>query len=258
MFYIKIFYQILFKNIVMGIFFILTSICLLMAPEIKKNIEYQLSNMIPKTTFKPHFLALLSNTDKDVIAKRFTHLPGIDSVDFLKKEEIEKENKKIIKRLNLKDGGALLDDNFIGIRVYFADKTNQRVRLLIRDYLKELVGPANITMGDILQKEQKDKYLDTFYKYRYQVMGLGWGVVFLFWFLVFLKIRNLILEESYLIEKFQRRNLVGMKVYLAGMASMALLMVLLTRFSIHPHVVWPFLLQIICMFLLTKYKWERI
>ena len=152
----------------------------------------------------------------------------------------------------------LFDKEHLAIKVYFSDRTSDKSRELIRSYLKKLVGIDNIAIGSIIQRDQSAKYLNLLHRYRHEVVVAGLGIIFLCWFIIFFTHREIILEEAYLIEKFQRRNFVGIKIYLGGITSLAVIVAIISRFPLNPHIPWPLLLQITCVLLLTRYKWERI
>ena len=236
----------------------MASACLFMIPDIKDFMGRKIDVIVPKKTFNPYFLALIFDTNETLIKEKFSHLPGINSVEFLNKKEISKQIEKTVKKLELSENDLLFNKKHMGIRVYFAEEAGRRAQVLIRDYLQKLVGPENITMGSIIRKDKKMEYLDALHTHRHIVIATALGIIFLCWFFLFMGIRKAILDEAYLIEKFQRRNFVGIRIYLSGISSMALIMAFLFRFPLKPHIPWPFLLQITCVLLLTRYKWERI
>ena len=73
-----------------------------MMPDIKEFMEQKIDVIVPKETFTPHFFALIFDTDKMLIDEKFSHLPGIARVEYLRKEEIAREVKKAMRKLNLR------------------------------------------------------------------------------------------------------------------------------------------------------------
>ena len=175
--------------------------------------------MIPENKAGDFFYALIASSESyQSVARQMAVLPGVFKVDILSEDQIKEEVKSILGSVqgDLTDSG--LDLNYAGLKITYAKDLKTRPKELIRDYLTHLVGEGNITLGAI---KAPDQMIDK----RTQFIGVikTWGyslylfIVFIFWAISLLSVRVKIAEASYILESYQRKQKVGLKVAVNGL-----------------------------------------
>jgi hypothetical protein len=174
--------------------------------------------LYPEYLKGPYFYALLSATENHSrIKRKMLLLPGVNKVEIIGKNEVKNQALEILDNLNM---GKEDEFNFeyIGLEVALDRDVNSRGQELIRGYLKRLSGENNITLGKIylpsISKNLK-KNLDIFNQYG------GWGiglVLLLVWLFAFFALKKKVKKVSFLIEQYQRKKGVEIKIVLSGVA----------------------------------------
>ncbi|MDO9183149.1 MAG: hypothetical protein Q7U04_12110 [Bacteriovorax sp.] len=227
MFYLIQFFKILFKSPLRGFFLFFFSILLVFSIGQKTFLEDQFLKMIPENKAGSYFYALIASSESyQNVARQMAVLPGVFKVEVLSESQIKDEVKGILGSLQVTLNQATLDLNYAGLKVIYAKDLKPRAQDLIRDYLTHLVGEGNITLGTI---KVNDQSLDK----RNQFIGVikSWGyslylfIIFLFWMISLLSVRVKIAEASYLLESYQRKRKVGVKVASFGLSLIFILSV---------------------------------
>ena len=154
-----------------------------------------------------------------------------------------------------------LDLNYAGIKIVYLKGLKPRAQALIRDYLTHLVSEGNITLGAI---KDNDELLDKRTQFIAVIKSWGYSVylvvVTIFWFISLLSVRAKIQEASYLLESYQRKKRVSMKMALNGIGLIFLLSVLTTFFLGIPQLLNLLIVMIIfvvgILLHLKRYEWE--
>lgn len=176
--------------------------------------------MIPENKAGSYFYALIASTESyNNVARQMAVLPGVHKVEVLSENQIKDEVKGILGSLQVNLTQSTLDLNYAGLKVIYAKDLKPRAQELVRDYLTHLVGEGNITLGAI---KINDQSLDK----RNQFMGAikSWGyslylfIIFIFWIISLLSVRAKIAEASYLLESYQRKRKVGVKMASFGLS----------------------------------------
>ena len=155
-----------------------------------------------------------------------------------------------------------LDLNYAGLKVIYTRELKPRAQELVRDYLTHLVGEGSITLGKI-------KTIDQLNDKRSQFIGMikTWGyslylfIVFTFWVISLLSVRIKIAEASYLLESYQRKKRVALKMAMNGLTLIFLLSVSVTFILGMPQLLN--LLVVLAVFIFgmslhaKKYQWEN-
>jgi hypothetical protein len=216
MFYIKQFFSIFRDNLLKGTFFFLISFSFVLISGNWKLIKEKIFELYPDYAKGPSFFALISS-DQDYlnIQRKLVSLPGISSVMILEKDEVKEQTKKLVENFQLKDEdlGFL---NFIAVEVIFDKNITVRGQELIRNYLIKLAGENNVTLGKINFPPENDgiKSLLDFIN-----IGGEWAVALIFgfmWFFALFILRKEVKKSAYLIEQFQRKNFVEIKILISG------------------------------------------
>ncbi len=263
MFYLTQFFKILFKSPLRGFFLFLFSILMVFSIGQKAFLEDQFLKMIPENKAGSYFYALIASTESyQNVARQMTVLPGVHKVEVLSEAQIKDEVKGILGSLQATLSPTTLDLNYAGLKVIYAKDLKPRAQELIRDYLTHLVGEGNITLGAI---KLNDQSLDK----RNQFIGAikTWGyslylfIIFSFWMISLLSVRVKIAEASYLLESYQRKKKVGVKMASFGLTLIFILSVASTFILGMPQVlnlVVAFVLFVVGILLHSKkYLWEN-
>lgn len=219
--------------------------------------------MIPENKAGSYFYALIASTESyQNTARQMAVLPGVYKVEVLSEAQIKDEVKGILGALQVSMNQTTLDLNYAGLKVIYAKDLKLRAQDLIRDYLTHLVGEGNITLGSIKVNDQTQDS-------RNQFIGAikTWGyslylfVVFLFWMISVLSVRVKIAEASYLLESYQRKRKVGVKMASIGLSLIFIVSVATTFVLGKPQMLnLTVALMIFVVGILLhgkKYQWEN-
>lgn len=262
MFYLNQFFKILFKSPVRGFFLVVFSVLMVFSIGQKSYLEEQFLKLIPENKAGSYFYALISSSESyQNIAHQMAVLPGVHKVDVLSEAQIKDEVKNILGSMQINLPTTTLDLNYAGLKIIYAKDLKPRAQELVRDYLTHLAGEGNITLGAI---KQNDQTLDKRNQFISAIKAWGYWIylfiVFLFWMISLLSVRAKIAEASYLLESYQRKKKVGVKMASFGLSVIFVLSVA-TTFVLG----MPQLLNLIAALLLfvagillhtKKYQWE--
>ncbi|MBC7539196.1 MAG: hypothetical protein H7281_10270 [Bacteriovorax sp.] len=263
MFYLIQFFKILFKSPLRGFFLLFFSILMVCSLGQKAFLEEQFLKMIPENKAGSYFYGLIASTESyQNVARQMAVLPGVYKVEVLSEAQIKDEVKGILGSLQVSLNQTTLDLNYAGLKVIYTKDLKPRAQDLIRDYLSHLVGEGNITLGAI---KLNDQSLDK----RNQFIGAikTWGyslylfIILVFWMISLLSVRVKIAEASYLLESYQRKRKVGVKMASFGLSLIFVLSVATTFVLGMPQILnLSVALMIFVVGILLhskKYQWEN-
>ncbi|MFA6236423.1 MAG: hypothetical protein WC635_03765 [Bacteriovorax sp.] len=262
MFYLTQFIKILFKSPLRGFFLFLFSVLMVFSIGQKTFLEDQFLKMIPENKAGSYFYALIASTESyQNVAHQMAVLPGVHKVEVLSENQIKDEVKGILGSLQVNLSQTTLDLNYAGLKVIYAKDLKPRAQELVRDYLTHLVGEGNITLGAI---KINDQSLDKRNQFIAAIKSWGYSiylfVVFLFWMIALLSVRVKIAEASYLLESYQRKRKVGVKMASFGLSLIFILSVASTFVLGMPQILnLSIALMIFIVGILLhskKYQWE--
>ena len=263
MFYLIQFFKILLKSPIRGFFLFIFSILLVFSIGQKAFLENQFLKMIPENKAGSYFYALIASQESyQNVARQMAILPGVHKVEVLSETQIKDEVKSILGSLQINLSEATLDLNYAGLKIIYAKDLKPRSQELVRDYLTHLVGEGNITLGAI---KINDQSLD---KRNQLISGIKtWGyllylfIVLIFWIISLLSVRAKIAEVSYLLESYQRKRKVSIKMASIGLSLIFTVAVLSTFALGMPQVLnlsVALLLFVLGVLLHSKrYHWEN-
>lgn len=228
----------------------------------KTFLEDQFLKMIPENKAGSYFYALIASTESyENVAHQMAVLPGVHKVEVLSEAQIKDEVKGILGSLQVNLSQTTMDLNYAGLKIIYAKDLKPRAQELIRDYLTHLVGEGNITLGAI---KINDQSLDKRNQFISAIKAWGYSlylfIVFSFWMISLLSVRVKIAEASYLLESYQRKQKVGVKMASFGLSLIFILSVALTFILGMPQVLN--LLVALVLFVVgillhsKKYQWE--
>lgn len=263
MFYLIQFFKIISKSPLRGFFLFFFSLLMVFSIGQKAFLEEQFLKMIPENKAGSYFYALIASTESyQNAARQMSLLPGVHKVEVLSETQIKDEVKGILGSLPVSLNQTTLDLNYAGLKIIYAKDLKPRAQVLVRDYLTHLVGEGNITLGAI---KVNDQSLDK----RNQLIGAikTWGyslylfVVFIFWMISLLSVRVKIAEASYLLESYQRKRKVGIKMASLGLSLIYILSVATTFILGMPQILNLTVALVIfgggILLHSKKYQWEN-
>lgn len=239
MFYLNNFFQIIKKNIVWGGLFTFTSLFVLIGALNFSVLEKSVFNETTNLSSGPYFHALISgDQNHERISRKLTELPGVSRVEILGESEIQNQVTKVLSNLDLEIKLEDMDLNYAGLKVILDKNLQERSQNLIRDYLVRLVGSSKLTLGAVnaisKAEEIKNQLFSKFKEWGITLVSVASLII---WGLIAIVFSTKVQQSSYLVEKFQRRNKVGLKVMLIGMTSLFMICVALTFTLGHLNVV---------------------
>jgi cell division protein FtsX len=183
-------------------------------------LEKKILSLLPQVQTGAYFYSLIpSNENHKWIVRKVSNLPGVSKVKIISKDKVRGQIDKVLEDLNVGSVQSELTLNYTGIEVLFTEDLSQRSQELIRSYLRKLVGENKIILGTVRYDEHfsnKKKFFISIIK-RWGV-GLILGLLCLFWFLSFISFSRTIKKTAYIIEQFQRRTHVSLKLALTSLA----------------------------------------
>lgn len=229
----------------------------------KAFLEEQFLKMIPENKAGSYFYALIASSESyQNVARQMAVLPGVYKVEVLSEAQIKDEVKGILNSLQVNLNQGTLDLNYAGLKIIYAKDLKPRAQDLIRDYLTHLVGEGNITLGAI---KINDQSLDKRNQFIAVIKTWGYSlylfIVFLFWMISLLSIRTKVVEASYLLESYQRKTKVSVKMASIGLSLFFILSVASTFVLGMPQLMN--LLAALIIFIIgillhsKKYHWEN-
>ena len=218
MFYLKEFFK-CFKSIPFKVVCLcISSILLGLSITHKDLIQLKIKERFSEEIVTPHFYALLSKKiNLKKMKSKLGSLPGIKRINYLDRKKIKKKVNKEVGSLRLND--VLFKKDYTALKVIFDYDLSLEGQNLIKKYLSRYVGGVDIVIGKTIGEK---KYKDRIAKEKIKITKIYWGAVFspllIYWIISFFIFSKGIWKKSYLIENFQRRKNVHLKIMLSGVS----------------------------------------
>lgn len=218
MFYLNTFIQNIKRHPVWGGAYLFVTALLLFSAMNFQTLESVVFKSSNNLNSGPYFHALISGAENHRrISRKLLDLPGVQRVELLGENEIQSQVKNVLSNLDVDMKIEDIDLNYAGLKVILDRNLQNRSQELIRDYLVRLVGESKLTLGAIKAisraEKLKNQLFSQFKEWGITVVSVGFIVI---WGLIGIVFSTLVKKSSYIIEQFQRRNKVGLKVMLSG------------------------------------------
>lgn len=217
MFYLKEFNKLVKSHLVLSLILSISILGLMTSVIQKDRIKTELS-LSKKTQMIPYFNALVSkNINAEGLKRKMKNLPGVFEVVVSEDKGIQKEISHLEKNFGKKIISELSSVNFQKIKVQLEKGIHIKNQELVREYLTRLVGKSDVTIGAIKQPRnvslKKDDLLMMFTE--------KVDIYLLIFFMLMIAISVALLlkplnNQSYIIEKFQRKEHVNIKILMSG------------------------------------------
>lgn len=214
MFYLKEALRLFQKNTFLSIVLSLFTFALFFGVANFNDLEKVVSKHLPKVENEHYFNAII---DKKVnissIKRKIEGLPGVKSVSVLDKQDTTKKIRSVSSTLGLSKKEASSLNEMESLKIALTSQVSQSSINLIREYLTRLAGTDNILMGSVKKRISNEKIFKRLVaQLKRWPLQIGIGFVFLLWTISFFAMRKEILRVGYIIESFQRKKNVALKV----------------------------------------------
>lgn len=222
MFYLKEFSKLFKSHLVLSTILAFSVFGLVTSVQQKEIITKEFS-LSQKTKMTPYFNALISNkVNLDGIKRKMINLPGVFEVNIANSKGLNEELGHLKKNFGSEIIGELSSLNYKKLKVQLEAGIHSKNQELVREYLSRLVGKDSLTMGAVkLPQDIKLKNNDSLLVL---VQHIDTYLVLFFMILaaisVFLLVKPLN-NQAYIIEKFQRKSKVNIKILMSGLFSIA-------------------------------------
>ena len=200
----------------LGISYLLVSLLLIFVMVQQKSINQLVESKLMIDSSGQYFYSLIATTsDIRSLFRKLSVLPEIARIEIMKKDRIKQNVQKILKELNVGDISSILELDYAGMKVMLAKDIKKEGADLIREYMVRLAGSSNIVLGDVNgvgeDEAKKERKLQRFKSIIYPLIVALLGI---FWLVLFIRFDGEVKKVSYLVEQYQRRKNVSMKVFL--------------------------------------------
>lgn len=217
MFYIRCFKQLIKKSPIFLTIYFLIAFTGVIGLHFSSNIVDHIELATAKTARPAFFHALIDNKENySRVSRKLRSLPGVRNVEVFSPEKMEEEAKKILKDLDVASSAGLLELGQAGLKIIFESNVQIKSMELVRDYLLRLVGEENITFGDIINENVSDRKESWSSVLTENMQWFFIGIVFILWLLINMIYARVFNNQIYLIQNFQRRKNISLKLYFAS------------------------------------------
>ena len=229
MFYLISYLKTVFSEPLKGIAFSSITLLLFLGIFSKDRINENIAAKVKMKGQESFFYALIEKKENQArIARKLRALPGVKYVETLTSHAINNKANQLVNAVGLGMNSELTNLDYTGLKVVFKSAISSRSIELIRDYLNRLVGEKKLTLGAVKEPRKNQAKISG-------LLGLAnaWGSLiilvslFIVWLLSFFQFERVIAKRAYLIENFQRREKVGIKILFVGLLLLFTLSVIL-------------------------------
>lgn len=179
-----------------------------------KKIEKVFLTQDDQVASLPFFYALIDlDRPYERAMRKLRELPGVSLVSSVASAELEKSLKSTLEQAGLDLKNLLGGPSVTGMKVVFDSGLAANGQKLVRDYLTRLVGEDYITLGAVsVPDAQNFKSEGMITKLTKFAPWIFFGLAALVWFWALTYLLREWRERAYLIERFQRRKNVLLKM----------------------------------------------
>ena len=216
MFYLNLFIQNIKRHPFWGSAFLVTTLVLTLSAMNFNSIENYIFKSSHGLESGSHFHALISGDQNyQRISRKILELPGVQKVSHSSKAEIQSQVRQVLKNVNFEMKVNEMDLDYVGLKITLDRGLQTRSQNLIRDYLVRLVGAEKVTLGAMKKVSKaeviKNQIFNQFREWGVTIVSSSFIII---WALISFGFSVQVKKSAYLIEQFQRRTKVGLKVML--------------------------------------------
>ena len=262
MFYLKEFFKCFQSNPFKVTCLCISSVLLGFSLTQKEFIQLKIKERFSEEIVTPHFYALLSKKiNLKKMKNKLGSLPGIKEIVYLDEKEIKKKVNQEVGALKLNE--VLFKKRYIALKVIFDYDLSMDGQNLIKKYLNRYVGEVDIIIGKTIGEK---KYKERVVKENAKIKKIYWGGIFsplvIYLIISFFIFSKGIWKKSYLIENFQRKRNVHLKILLSGISFLSLIIMIFSMIKNNSGIIEFFfliflflVLSIVANFQYRDQKW---
>jgi hypothetical protein len=162
-----------------------------------------------------YFNALVKSTiPTKSLQYKMMNLPGVIKVKIIPSKNLKSKLKKSLDNVDVNLASEMANLDYQVLKISLAKNVNAKSLSLIKEYLVRVIGQDSLTLSSLKRKngvDQNNSFLVGFLKKISLIFCLVFSIM---WFSSFFSTSMAIENEAYLVEKFQRRSNVKIKVFL--------------------------------------------
>lgn len=221
MFYLKEWALTLWDLRLRGLFFVVSAMALALVLAFRPTLNHAITELAPEAYARPYFTALFDQTVKqdDVMDELKDHAE-IAEVQTLTKSEAQGPLGKLLMQLGRDYGLAAGEITSFGVRVILKGAEVMDQAQELRQALESGHGAGHVTLSEIRSPRVAGLFSShPVFQYlaRFGFAGFA-GPLFLIWVAAFALCAPHFARRAWLVERFQRRQLVRAKTTAAGLA----------------------------------------
>lgn len=254
MFYLKELARFSKNNLFGQILFSLLTVSLVVAVSNYSHFETKISKALPSMQNEYYFNALVDgDLNTSSIARKIKGLPGVKAIESISASKNLDVTKKLKDVLDLDKNEVTEVISMKGLKVILDEKVSESSTNLIREYLVRLTGKDNVVLGGIRKKiSNHQSWKEVMSEVKRRPLQVAIVVLSLFWIVAFIAIKRDLKQVSYLIEKFQRKKNVALKMYLTNILMWTGFGTVISFAFFAPNKIFA---AIICTLLITSSAW---
>lgn len=180
------------------------------------DVQKVINSKLPQVENEHYFNALVNESINVFSVKRkIEGLPGVRGVMVLSEQDSLARLKGLTSALGLSNEEFSSLKEMVALKIALNSKVSQSSIKLIREYMVRLTGKTNILMGSVKYKISNERvFKKLIHNVKKWPLQIAIGVGFLLWSIVFFLLRREVVRVSYIVENFQRKKNVAMKMTL--------------------------------------------
>lgn len=263
MFYLKFCINILKAKFARLFSFVMVTMLMLFSFAYKAPIQKYFDQKFKLKEQEIYFNALVkSSVPTKSLTVKLYNLPGVIKVSAVNSDQLQSKLKDTLAGVEVALPDDIVTTDYKVLKISLASDVSSKSLALIKEYLVRVIGKDSLTLSSLKRKsgiDKKNSYLVGFLKRISTIICLFLSII---WFALFFAISAALENEVYLVEKFQRKVNVKLKVFLFFelMALVPILILTALDFSIQfSNILLAFLpIAVMHLGLLKNLKWREV
>ncbi|AYF45460.1 MULTISPECIES: hypothetical protein [Halobacteriovorax] len=264
MFYLKELARFSKNNLFGQILFSILTMTLVVAVSNYNHFEAKISRALPSMQNEYYFNALVDgDLNTNSITRKIKGLPGVKAIESISASKNLNVTKQLKDVLDLDKNEITEVISMKGLKIILDEKVSESSTNLIREYLVRLTGKDNVVLGGIRKKiSNHQSWKEVMTEVKRRPLQVAIVVLSIFWIVAFVAIRKDLKQVSYLIEKFQRKKNVALKMYLTNILIWTLFGIVISFAFFAPNeilvaTICALLISTSALYTLGKLEWQK-
>ncbi len=244
MFYLRELLNFIKRNIVASFSLVFSIIAISMIVTNYYEIDQIVKNKVPTLENEHYFNVVVENgVNFNSLKRKVEGLPGVKSLVSISDEKIQNTVTKVSSEFALDNEALDAIQSLKSFKLSLREDVSERSINLIREYLTRIAGKNQLILGSVKQKIVDDKLIKSFLvnvkKWPIQMALVFFSLTFI---VSFLLVRGRLKQFSYILESYQRRNYVHLKLMLSLFSISLLGSILFSITFLKPNMINLFLI----------------